>query len=120
MGSCVASQAGFVYLLRTGCGQIEDLCFVSTRFDVSLASAMAALASNAFAAMLQRQLGVRIVGEFLGDFSVASIAGFGTYKVLRVGWRGFGVSGGWLGSLCCGRIDVECAGPERDCKNDST
>ena len=84
MSSCMATEAGGIHSLGSGCGGIEYLGLVAARLDMCLAWAVAALAGNTRAAMLQRQLGVRIRVKFLRLLSMAGRAGFGTNIVGRI------------------------------------
>jgi hypothetical protein len=71
----VTAEAGLIHLLGGGCGQIEDLGLVAAGLDMRLARPMAALAGDAFAAMLQCQLGMRIGAELTRFLSVTGGAG---------------------------------------------
>ena len=84
MSSCVAAQAGGIDGFGAGCGKIEDFGLVAARLYMGFAWAVAALAGNTRAAMLQRQLGVRIRVKFLRLLSMAGRAGFGTNIVGRI------------------------------------
>jgi len=65
VSSGVATQAGGIHRLSRGCGEIEDLGLVTARLHMGFAWAVAAFAGDTLAAVLQRQLGMRIGVKFL-------------------------------------------------------
>ena len=88
VGIGVAAEAGLIDL--GGCEFVEanDLGHIATAFDVCLAWTVAALAGIALAAVLEGQLGVRIVHHAIGHNLVAGGAGVIAYVSIR--WSGFG------------------------------
>src|ERR1019366_3797112 len=70
----VAAQAGRIHLLLGQLGQHLDLGYVAAAFYVGLARPVAALAGHAVAAMLQRELGMRVVLKLLDYIGVAGRA----------------------------------------------
>jgi len=84
VSSCVTTQTGGIHGFGAGCGEIEYFGLVAAGLHMSLAGAVAALAGNALATMLQRQLGMRIRIEFLRLLGVAGSAGFRADKVRRI------------------------------------
>ena len=60
MRPSVTAKAGCVYGLRVGSREIEDFCLISARLNVCFSWSVAALAGDTLAAMLQRELGMRV------------------------------------------------------------
>ena len=87
MSSCVAVKAGGIDGFGAGCCGIEDFGLVAARLYMGSAGAVAALAGDTLAAMLQSQLGMRIGVEFLRLLSVAGGAGFRTNIVRWIDGR---------------------------------
>jgi hypothetical protein len=79
MSSNVTTKALVVNQFCRRLAELEDLRYISARFDVSLAGSMAVLARDPFTAVHERHARVRIVREF-------------TYKVLMAGLAGLGAS----------------------------
>ncbi len=90
----MAAQALRIHIFGRGLGGIEDLGRIPAARNVLAARTVAVLAGHAIAAVHQRHLGVRIVGESLGDFVVAAGAGFRAHKLRLYGCLG----------LSCGRF----------------
>ena len=59
----VTGQAALLDLFRGGVGEAEDLGNISAGVNVLLAGPVTALASDSFAAVLERELGMRIAAE---------------------------------------------------------
>jgi hypothetical protein len=77
MSAYMTTKALVVDQFCGGLAELEDLRYISARFDMSLARSMAVLARDPFTAMHERHARVRIFREF-------------TYKVLMAGFAGFG------------------------------
>jgi len=95
----MASQALGIYFFGRGLGGIEDLGDIPAALDVGSARTMATLAVHAGRAMLRRELGMRVAGEFLGHLFVAGGADLSTH--IRVRSRILGLRRGrlcsWVG-----------------------
>ncbi len=84
MGVGMAAHAGRIHFLRRELTQLNDLGGIATGIHMGLAGTMATLAGCARAAMLESQLGMRIVGH-PGRFSgVASCTGIVADEVSRI------------------------------------
>jgi hypothetical protein len=83
----MARQALLIHLLRRRLRELKDLAPVAAALNMGLARAMATLACHAFAAVLEGQLGVRVVAETLGLSLMACGAGFSSDVVRRTNRR---------------------------------
>jgi hypothetical protein len=67
----MATEAGRIDLLGRQLVEADDLGDIATAIHVGLTWTVATLAGGASAAVLERQLGVRIVGQAIGYILVA-------------------------------------------------
>jgi hypothetical protein len=81
MLALVATQALLIDVLRGGFGKAEDLGYIATAIDVSLARTMTSFASGSRTVMGECEFCVRIPGKFLDDILVTGRASLGTDKV---------------------------------------
>ena len=81
----MTAKTGFIYLLGRSHGEVEDLGLVAAGLDVRLAWPMAALTGDAFAAMLESQLGMSVGIKVLGFRCVAGGAGLRTDVFAGIG-----------------------------------
>ena len=98
MRTRVAGEALGIDLLRRSGGKVEDLGLVTASLNVRLARSVAVLAGDAFVAMHQNHLGVRIVGKTVCFLLVAGGAYLGADIIGRSRHGCFGLCPGWL--LC--------------------
>jgi hypothetical protein len=83
----VASQALRLHLFRRCLCELKDLAGNPAALNMGLPGSVAAFARHAFAAMLERQLGMRIVVETFHLRLMAHGAGFCSDKVCRIHYR---------------------------------
>lgn len=78
VGMCplMATETGFVYLLRGSLAEAEYLADITAALDVRPPRPMTALAGCSFTTMHQRQARVWIVTKLFRDFAVAGLARF--------------------------------------------